>query len=104
MNEDRRRSIWNVVALIATLGLAAVVAVVAVTRSDRSGAEGVGSPSSSPSPTPSPTAPGALAGKGPYIVYGSESGEVFAYDVSAAQWVSMGRIDDAPVSQLGRQP
>lgn len=98
------RSGWNVVALIATLGLAAVVAVVAVTRSDRSTPQAGGSPSASPSPSPSPTAPGSLAGRGPYLVYALASGEVFAYDTAAEQWVSMGDIDARPVPRYVHQP
>jgi hypothetical protein len=104
MNDERPKSIWNVVALIATLGLAAVVAVVAVSRSDRPQAEGAPTSSPSASPSPSPTTPGSLAGTGPYLVYALESGEVFAYDIGAKNWVVMGRIDDAPVPQYLRQP
>lgn len=104
MSYEPTRSIWNVVALVATLGLAAVVAVVAVSRSDREVAGGAASPSPSLSPSPSPTTPGSLAGRGPYLVYSVSSGEVFAYDVSGSQWISMGRIDEAPVPQLQRQP
>ncbi|MEX2556236.1 MAG: hypothetical protein WEB06_11450 [Actinomycetota bacterium] len=104
MNGERPKSIWHVVALIATLGLAAVVAVVAVSRSDRPQAEGAPTSSPSPSPTASPTGPGSLAGTGPYLVYAVESGEVFAYDIGAKDWITMGRIDDAPVPQHLRQP
>lgn len=104
MNEEQPRSAWNIVALIATLGLAATVAVVAVSRSDRPGASPEGSPTASASPSPSPTAPGALAGTGPYLVYAVASGEVFAYDVDGGQWVSMGNADADPVPQRARQP
>ncbi|MGH2785696.1 MAG: hypothetical protein ACRDJ1_10580 [Actinomycetota bacterium] len=104
MNEDRSRSVWNVVALIAGLGLAAVVAVVAVSRSDRPGAEAEGTPSASASPSPSPTAPGTLAGQGPYLVYATGSEEIIAYDTAAKQWISMGNVDGPPVTQHARQP
>lgn len=104
MNDERRRSAWNVVALIAGLGLAAVVAVVAVSRSDRLAAGGDDQPTASPSASASPTAPGALAGRGPYVVYATGAGEVSAYDTAGKQWVSMGRIDDSPVPQHLRQP
>ena len=104
MNDEQPRSAWNIVALIATLGLAAVVAVVAVTRSDRRGPAAEGSPTASPSASASATAPGSLAGRGPYVVYANGTGEVFAYDVSAKQWVTMGRIDGPPVPQHARQP
>jgi hypothetical protein len=104
MSEQPTRSIWNVVAIVATLALAAVVAVVAVTRSDRSGPEAAPSPSPSVSPSPSPTGPGSLGGVGPYLVYSAAGDEVFAYDVAANLWISMGRIDEAPVPQLHRQP
>lgn len=98
------RSFWNIVALIATLGLAATVAVVAVARSDRVRPEAEGSPTASASPSPSPTAPGKLAGRGPYLVYALASGEVFAHDTAAEQWVSMGTIDAPPVPRYLHQP
>ena len=98
------RSFWNIVALIATLGLAATVAVVAVTRSDRDGPAAGGSPTASASPSPSPTAAGKLAGRGPYLVYALASGEVFAYDTAAEQWVSMGSIDGRPAPRYVHQP
>jgi hypothetical protein len=104
MNEERQGSAWNIVALIASLGLAAVVAVVAVSRSDRPGPASGESPSPSPSTSASPTAPGSLAGHGPYVVYATGAGEVVAYDTAAKQFVSMGRIDGPPVTQYPRQP
>lgn len=104
MNGEHPKSIWHVVALIATLGLAAVVAVVAVSRSDRRQADGTTTASPSASPSASPTGPGSLAGTGPYLVYAVESGEVFAYDIGGKNWVVMGRIDDVPVPQHLRQP
>ena len=104
MNGEHPKSIWHVVALIATLGVVAVVAVVAVSRSDSPQAEGPPTASPSASPTPLTTGPGSLAGTGPYLVYAVESGEVFAYDIAAKNWITMGRIDDAPVLQHLRQP
>ncbi len=104
MNGERPKSIWHVVALIASLGLAAVVAVVAVSRSDRRQAGGAPTSSPTASPSATPTGPGSLAGTGPYLVYAVESGEVFAYDIGAKDWITMGRIDDAPVPQHLRQP
>jgi len=104
MNGEPPKSIWNVVALIATLGLAAVVAVVAVSRSDRPQAGGAPTSSPSASPSASPTGPGSLSGSGPYLVYAVETGDVFAYDIGAKDWIAMGRIDDAPVPQYLRQP
>ena len=101
---ERPRSVWNIVALVATLGLSAVVAVVAVARSDRPGPEVGGSPTATASPSPSPTAPGKLAGRGPYIVYATASGEVFAYDTAAKVWVAMGNVDAPSVRQHIRQP
>jgi hypothetical protein len=99
---SERKSIWNIVALISTLGLAAVVAIVAVTRGEPK------APSSEASPTPSATAtgsasPGGLNGEGPYVVYAKKS-DVFAYDVATGTTVALGPIDGTAASERSRQP
>jgi len=99
---SERKSIWNGVALVATLGLAAAIAVVAVTRN-----EPTASPTASPSPsTASPTAshtPGTLNGDGPYIVYASGQ-DVFAYDVSSGTSTPLGTLSARPVPNRSEQP
>ncbi|TMK23046.1 MAG: hypothetical protein E6G68_01080 [Actinobacteria bacterium] len=99
---SERRSVWNGVALVATLGVAAAVAVVAVTRSDRKQAAPAPSPSVSPSPSPS-RSPGALDGIGPYVVYASGS-DVFAFDVASGKSTPVGSLDGRPVSYRSQQP
>ena len=106
MNErggERRASVWNVVALIATLGLATVVAVVAVARSDRGAPEAAPAPTS-PSPSPSATVPGGLGGKGPYVIYALPGGAVYAYDVGLDQQTTLGTIEGEPTGERSRQP
>jgi hypothetical protein len=90
------------VALISTLGLAAVVAIVAVTRGEQK------TPAAEASPTPSATAtgsasPGGLNGEGPYVVYAKKS-DVFAYDVATGTTVALGSIDGTAASERSRQP
>ncbi len=104
MNDERRGSVWNVVALVATLGLVAVVAVVAVTREDRTPKADASSSSPTPSPSPSGSAPGELSGKGPYIVYALASREVFAYDVASGETTSIGTIDAEAKFNVPDQP
>ena len=100
---SERRSVWNAIALVATLGLAAVVAAVAVTRSSRE----TPAPSPSPSATsPSPTvsaSPVGLVGDGPYVVY-AYSGAVFAYDIASGSTTPLGGLDAAPADERSRQP
>jgi len=100
---SEQKSIWNIVALVVTLGLAAVVAIVAVTRDDRSGPTATVSPSPSVvTPTGSAT-PGGLNGDGPFIVYAKKSA-VFAYDVVTKSTVSLGPLDGTPTTERSRQP
>jgi hypothetical protein len=99
---SERKSVWNIVALVVTLGLAAVVAIVAATRGENTAA----SPgaSASPSATPSGSAsPGGLNGDGPYVVYAGRSA-VFAYDIASGATVSLGSLDGDPASEPSRQP
>src|SRR5437773_12433584 len=93
---SERRSIWNGVALVATLGVAAAVAVVAVTRSDKKAAVPTPSPSASVSPSPS-RPPGTLDGTGPYVVYASGA-DVFAFDVSSGKSTPLGSLGERPVA------
>jgi hypothetical protein len=99
---SERNSVWNIVALIATLGLAAVVAIVAVTRDEKKAASPQASPSASASPSSS-VSPGGLNGGGPFIVYALKSA-VLAYDVASGSTVSLGSIDGTPASERSRQP
>ena len=97
------RSIWHVVALVATLGLAALVAVVAVTRSDREEPSAKASPSVTASPSPSASAAG-LSGDGPFVVY-ALGNEILAFDVAVAKSISLGTVEGfLAVSEAGRQP
>jgi hypothetical protein len=98
------RATWNIVAVVATLALAAVVAVVAVTRSDREAASPTPSPSLSPSPSPSPTEPGALGGRGPYVVFSSSDLGVIAYDLETGRAQTLGTLDTSPTIEGSRQP
>lgn len=99
---DDRRSLWHIVAVIATLALAVVVAVVAVTRDEGGERPLARSPSPSPSPT-APESPGGLAGEGPYVIYaGGDS--VFAFDVSTKESEFLGQLDGDPVGERSRQP
>jgi hypothetical protein len=99
------RAIWNAVALVSTLALAAVVAVVAVARSDREAAKATPSPSSaSPSPSPSPTEPGELGGKGPFVVFSTSDVGVVAYDLDSGVQTRLGSIKTSPVIEGSRQP
>lgn len=100
---DQPRAVWNVVALVSTLALAAVVAVVAVTRSDEPTASPAASPSVSVSPSPSPS-PGELAGAGPFIVLWSGDGKVVAYDLPTGRATTLGTIEPRPVIEAPRQP
>ena len=99
---SERRSIWNGVALVATLGLAAAIAVVAVTRNEPAPA-----PTASPSPSvASPTSshsPGTLDGDGPYIVYATGQ-DVFAYDVASGASTKLGTVSALPVVHRSEQP
>ncbi len=95
------RSIWHVVALVATLGLAALVAVVAVTRSDRQEPSAEASPSVTPSASPSAT-PG-LSGDGPFVVY-ALGNEILAFDVAGTRSISLGRVEGLiSLAESGRQ-
>lgn len=98
---DDRRSLWHIVAVIATLALAVVVAVVAVTRDEREPAA-----AESPSPSPAPTAtasPSGLPGDGPYVVY-ANGFDLFAFDVSTGDETRLGTLRDDPVPERSRQP
>ncbi|MFY9587872.1 MAG: hypothetical protein WAT66_10500 [Actinomycetota bacterium] len=96
------RSIWHVVALVATLGLAALVAVVAVTRSDKQEPSAEASPSVTASASPS-ASPG-LSGDGPFVVY-ALGNEILAFDVAGGKSVSLGKVEGfLAVSEGGRQP
>lgn len=100
---SERRSVWNAVGLVATLGLAALVAVVAVGRSDQTA-----NPAESLSPSPSPSAsvsasPGTLQGQGPYVVYASDT-HVFAYDLATGRSMSLGSLGGEPARERSRQP
>lgn len=103
MNGERQGSMWNVIALIATLGLVAVVAVVAVTREDRT-PKPQASESPTPSPSPSGSTPSELAGEGPYLVYALATREVFAYDVAKGESTAIGTIDEEAIFRFDRQP
>lgn len=99
-----KRAVWNIVALVATLGLTVAVAIVAVTRTGDEILLPV--PTSSPSPSPSrsvATPGGPLDGEGPYVLYASRS-RVFAYDIASGSTVALGVLDGAPTSQRSRQP
>jgi hypothetical protein len=99
---SERKSIWNIVGLVMTLGLAAVVAIVAVTRGDDTPAPVEASPTPTPTPSGS-SSPGALIGAGPYVVYAKKS-EVFAYDVASGSTVSLGSLEGTPATERSRQP
>src|SRR5688572_12025918 len=100
---DDRRSLWHIVAVIATLALAVVVAVVAVTRDERGEPAAAESPSprASPSPAASPT---GLPGEGPYVVYVDDSRRLFAFDVSTGDQSLLGALRDDPVQLRSWQP
>jgi hypothetical protein len=101
---SERRSIWNVVALIATLGLSAVVAIVSVTRSGDEVVAPTPSPTAPGSPSPSrPATPGGLDGDGPYVIYATRTG-VLAYDIASGSTVSLGKLDGTAAAQRSRQP
>jgi hypothetical protein len=99
---SERRSIWNGVALVATLCVAAAVAVVAVTRTDKKVAVPTPTPSASVSPSPSQS-PGTLDGTGPYVVYASGA-DVFAFDVSSGKSTPLGSLGGRPVPYRSQQP
>lgn len=99
-----RRSIWNVVALIATLGLSTLVAIVSVTRSGDEAVTPAPSPTAAGSPSPSrPATPGALDEDGPYVIYATRTG-VLAYDIASGSTVSLGKLDGTPAARRSRQP
>jgi len=99
---SERKSIWNIVGLVLTLGLSAVVAIVAVTRGDHAAAPLEASPTPTPTPSGS-SSPGALGGAGPYVVYAKKS-DVFAYDVASGSTVSLGSVEGTPAAERSRQP
>lgn len=101
---SEKRALWNVFALVATLGLATAVAVVAVTKTEDTIV--VPEPSRSPSPSPSAsvaTPGGPIEGEGPFVLYANR-GRVFAYDIASAATVVLGSLDGTPASQRSRQP
>jgi hypothetical protein len=99
---SERKSVWNIVALVMTLGLATVVAIVAATRGENTAASPEATPSASATPSGS-ASPGGLNGDGPYVVYAQKSA-VFAYDVASGATVSLGSIDGDPATERSRQP
>lgn len=101
---SEKRAVWNVVALIATLGLAATVAVVAATRAQEKAPEPARSAAPSPSPSPARTSsPGTLDGDGPYVVYATRGG-VLAFDIVSGSTVALGALDGTPVAVSSHQP
>ncbi len=101
---DEHRTLWHLVAVIATLALAVVVAVVAVTRDERGG-EPAAEPTTTPttsgaSPSPSPA---GLNGEGPYVLYLAGL-DIVAFDVVTGSQTRLTTLGQHPAPLRSWQP
>jgi hypothetical protein len=96
------RSLWNLLAIVATLALTVAVAVVAVTKAGPEILEAVPTATASPSPSASES-PKGLEGDGPFVVYAA-AGAVYAYDVDSGSTKRLGDLRGKPSNERSRQP